>query len=107
MHPHGRHDQHHPHHPRPPALRRRGSNLSGKAPVVSMDMYELEAETAELLPGREALGKLSFTFTKSVDVAKNINVANISASNHASADNYGSFGADAESEAVQSITVTQ
>jgi len=26
---------------------------------MSMDMHELEAESAELLPGREALGKLS------------------------------------------------
>jgi hypothetical protein len=74
---------------------------------MSMDLHELEAETAELLPGREALGKLSFTFTKSVDVAKNVNVANISASNHASADNYNSWNAGAEADAVQSISVTQ
>jgi hypothetical protein len=74
---------------------------------MGMDLHELAAETAELLPGREALGKLSFTFTKSVDVTKNINVANVSAQNHSAADNYGSFGADAESESLQSITVSQ
>ena len=72
---------------------------------MSMDLRELEAETAELLPGREALGKLSFTFTKSVDVTKH--VANVSASNQSDAANFGSFGADAESEAVQSISISQ
>ena len=29
-----------------------------------IDPRELDAESAELLPGREALGKLSFSFTK-------------------------------------------
>ena len=76
---------------------------------MSMDPRELEAETAELLPGREALGKLSFTFTKSVDVTKNINVnvANVSVSNHAEAANYCSPLATAASDAEQGISVTQ
>jgi hypothetical protein len=76
---------------------------------MSMDLHELEAETAELLPGREALGKLSFTFTKSVDVTKNINVntVNAAASNHADAANYGSPLGTAVSSAGQGITVTQ
>ncbi|MEZ0091309.1 hypothetical protein ABH925_002468, partial [Streptacidiphilus sp. EB129] len=46
---------------------------------MSMDMHELDAESAELLPGREALGKLKFSFTKTVNVTKH--VANVSAHN--------------------------
>ena len=74
---------------------------------MSMDLHELAAETAELLPGREALGKLSFTFTKSVDVTKNINVVNASASNHADAANSWSPLATAGSDAEQGISISQ
>jgi len=72
---------------------------------MSMDMNELAAESAELLPGREALGKLSFSFTKNLSVTKH--VANVSASNNSLATNIHSAGADAESEAAQSISITQ
>jgi hypothetical protein len=76
---------------------------------MSMDPRELEAETAELLPGREALGKLSLSFTKSVDVTKNINVnvANVAASNHGEAANVYSPLATAATDAEQGITVSQ
>ncbi|MFE1749954.1 hypothetical protein [Streptomyces anandii] len=72
---------------------------------MSMDMHELETESAELLPGREALGRLKFSFGKTVNVTKH--VANISAHNESAALNDHSFGSAAESQAVQSITVTQ
>ena len=72
---------------------------------MSMDINELEAESAELLPAREALGKLKFSFTKTVNVTKHI--ANVNAANISTAVNYQSWGADAESAACQSITVHQ
>jgi hypothetical protein len=72
---------------------------------MGIDVTELEAESAELLPGREALGKLKFSFTKTVNVTKH--VANVEASNVSSAANYGSPFADAESAAYQSITISQ
>jgi len=72
---------------------------------MSMDMHELDAETAELLPAREALGKLKFSFAKSVNVTKH--VANVSAHNTSTADNFGSLGATAQSEADQSISISQ
>ncbi|WP_042377969.1 hypothetical protein [Streptacidiphilus melanogenes] len=72
---------------------------------MSMDMHELDAESAELLPGREALGRLKFNFTKTVNVTKH--VATVNAHNHSSALNIGSNGADAESEAAQSIVISQ
>jgi len=71
---------------------------------MSMDMNELDAETAELLPGREALGKLKFSFTK-VSVTKH--VANVSAHNSSTANNFASLGATAQSEADQSISISQ
>ena len=76
---------------------------------MSMDMHELEAESAELLPGREALGKLSFSFTKTVDVTKNISVnhATVNAGNTSNVGNFGSPEAIAEGEAVQSISISQ
>ena len=70
-----------------------------------LDIHELDAESAELLPGREALSKLKFSFTKTVNVTKH--VANVSASNSSTAGNWGSFGATAQSEAGQSISITQ
>ncbi|WP_042422398.1 hypothetical protein [Streptacidiphilus anmyonensis] len=72
---------------------------------MSMEMHELDAESAELLPGREALGRLKFNFTKTVNVTKH--VATVNAHNHSSALNIGSNGADAESEAAQSIVISQ
>ena len=70
-----------------------------------LNINELDAESAELLPGREALGKLSLSFTKTVNVTKH--VANVSASNTSSAGNFGSLGATAQSEACQSISISQ
>ena len=72
---------------------------------MSMDMHELDAETAELLPAREALGKLTFNFAKTVNVTKH--VANVSAHNTSSANNVASLGATAQSEADQSISISQ
>ena len=70
---------------------------------MSMDMHELDAESAELLPGREALGKLKFSFTKTVTN----HVANVSAHNTSTANNFGSLGATAQSEADQAISISQ
>ena len=72
---------------------------------MSMDMHELESESAELLPGREALGKLSFSFTKTVNVSKN--VAAVGASNTSNVGNFGSWGAVAQGEAGQTISISQ
>ena len=72
---------------------------------MSMDMHELEAESAELLPGREALSKLKFSFTKTVNVTKH--VANVSAHNTSTATNVASVGATAQSEADQAISISQ
>jgi hypothetical protein len=72
---------------------------------MSMNITELEAESAELLPDREALGRLRFHFTKTVDVTKHI--ATVHASNTSTALNIYSEGADAESTAGQCITITQ
>ncbi|GGU90746.1 hypothetical protein GCM10010260_26630 [Streptomyces filipinensis] len=72
---------------------------------MSMDMRELDAEAADLLPGREALGRLKFSFGKTVNVTKH--VANISAHNESAALNDHSSWSDAESAAQQTITVTQ
>ena len=74
---------------------------------MSMDMHELQAESAELLPGREALGKLSFSFTKTVNVTKNVHVANVDAANTSNVGNFGSWGAAAQGEAAQSISISQ
>ena len=70
-----------------------------------LSMHELDNESAELLPGREALGKLSLNFTKSVTVTKHI--ANVSAHNQSSAGNWGSVFANAQSEGDQSIVIAQ
>ena len=76
---------------------------------MSMDIRELEAESAELLPGREALGKLSFNFSKTVDLTKNVTVhqATVNAGNTSNVANFHSPGAVAEGEAVQSISISQ
>ncbi|MGW4224643.1 hypothetical protein ACWEG1_14420 [Streptomyces bauhiniae] len=70
-----------------------------------MDAHELEAESAELLPGREALGKLKFSFGKTVNVTKH--VANIEAANQSAALNDHSAWSVASSGASQAISVTQ
>ncbi|MGW7823486.1 hypothetical protein ACWGLF_36385 [Streptomyces puniciscabiei] len=72
---------------------------------MSMDMRELDAESAELLPGREALGRLKFSFGKTVNVTKH--VAHINAHNESAAVNDHSSWSDAESSAQQTITVQQ
>ncbi|MFF5146246.1 hypothetical protein ACFY6U_42145 [Streptomyces sp. NPDC013157] len=72
---------------------------------MGMDMNELENESAELLPGREALGRLKFSFGKTVNVTKHI--ANIEASNQSAALNDHSAWSAAESSASQTISVTQ
>jgi hypothetical protein len=76
---------------------------------MSMDIRELEAESAELLPGREALGKLSFSFAKSLNVTKNVTVhhATVNAENTSNVGNFCSPGALAQGEADQSISVSQ
>jgi hypothetical protein len=72
---------------------------------MSMDMHELEAESAELLPGREALGKLSVNIFKSVKVTNH--VADVTAVNSSQAANYGSILSEAGSSAGQGISITQ
>ncbi|MFD9636490.1 hypothetical protein [Streptomyces violascens] len=70
-----------------------------------LNTHELDAESAELLPGREALGRLKFSFGKSVNVTKH--VATVSAHNESAALNDHSLWSSAESQAVQSISITQ
>jgi hypothetical protein len=72
---------------------------------MSMDMHGLEIESAKLLPDREALSRLKFNFTKTVNVTKHI--ATVNAHNHSFAANFGSDGATAESGAAQSIVISQ
>ncbi|QUW78328.1 hypothetical protein SMIR_03540 [Streptomyces mirabilis] len=73
--------------------------------LIMMDNRELDTETAELLPGREALGRLKFSFGKTVNVTKH--VANIDASNQSAALNDHSSWSDASSGASQAINVHQ
>jgi hypothetical protein len=72
-------------------------------------MRELDAESAELLPGREALGKLSFSFARPLTVTKNVTVhtATVTASNTSNVGNFHSVGATAQGEADQSISIYQ
>ncbi|MEU8588910.1 hypothetical protein AB0C59_18205 [Streptomyces sp. NPDC048664] len=72
---------------------------------MSMNAHELEAESAELLPGREALGRLKFSFSKSVNVTKH--VANVQAHNESAALNDHSAFSVAQSQASQSINIHQ
>jgi hypothetical protein len=74
-----------------------------------MDIHELAAESAELLPGREALGKLSFSFAKPLNVTKNVTIhsATVNATNTSTAANYCSPEALAQGEAEQSISISQ
>ena len=73
--------------------------------IDMLDLNELNAETAELLPGREALGKLQFSFSKTVNVTQHI--ANVSAHNTSTATNVVSLGSAAQSEADQAISIHQ
>ncbi|MDX2852204.1 MULTISPECIES: hypothetical protein [Streptomycetaceae] len=70
-----------------------------------MNMDQLDAESAELLPGREALGKLKFSFVKTTHVTKNI--AHVDAHNESLAANQFSPFAVAQSEATQAINIRQ
>ncbi|MER6126578.1 hypothetical protein ABT173_28965 [Streptomyces sp. NPDC001795] len=70
-----------------------------------MNMDQLEAETADLLPGREALGRFSFNLTKMTTVTKKI--AHVDAHNESAAVNQCSPWAVAASEASQTISVQQ
>ncbi|MEU8588909.1 hypothetical protein AB0C59_18200 [Streptomyces sp. NPDC048664] len=70
-----------------------------------MDPRELDAESAELLPGREALGRLKFSFSKSVNVTKH--VANVQAHNESAALNDHSLYSAADSGAAQAINIHQ
>lgn len=70
-----------------------------------MNTDQLEAETAQLLPGREALGKFSFNFTKMTTITKK--AAHVDAHNESVALNQCSPYAVAQSEATQSISVQQ
>ncbi|MDT0451402.1 hypothetical protein [Streptomyces hesseae] len=72
---------------------------------MSMNAHELDAESAELLPGREALGKLKFSFSRTTSVTKHI--ANVHAHNESLAVNDNSPLAVAQSEAAQSISIKQ
>ncbi|MFE3638014.1 hypothetical protein [Streptomyces cellostaticus] len=65
----------------------------------------LEAETAELLPGREALGRFSFNFTRVSTVSKKM--AHVDAHNESMAVNQYSPLAVAQSQASQAISVRQ
>ncbi|GAA2708339.1 MULTISPECIES: hypothetical protein [Streptomyces] len=70
-----------------------------------LDMHELDAESAELLPGREALGKLKFSFTRTTTVTKH--VADVHAHNTSTALNVCSPDAVAQSAATQTIAIQQ
>ncbi|QFZ78641.1 hypothetical protein EAO69_32885 [Streptomyces sp. me109] len=72
---------------------------------MMMDNRELDTESAELLPGREALGRLKFSFGRTTNVTKH--VANISAHNESAALNDHSSWSDASSSAAQAINVSQ
>ncbi|MDT0469962.1 hypothetical protein [Streptomyces gibsoniae] len=72
---------------------------------IPMNNDWLEAETAELLPGREALGKFSFSFAKMTTVSKKI--AHVDAHNESMAVNQYSPFALAQSQASQAISVRQ
>ncbi|MGW7365567.1 hypothetical protein ACWGI8_19525 [Streptomyces sp. NPDC054841] len=71
-----------------------------------MNDEQLNAEAAaELLPGREALGRLRFNFTRTTNVTERI--AYVNAHNESLAANFDSPDAIAASEATQSINISQ
>lgn len=67
---------------------------------MSMNITELNAETVELLPSREALGRLKF-------VKVHVNDADVWANNESQAFNQNSPFAIAQSEAQQEIQIDQ
>lgn len=72
---------------------------------MNLTDLELDAESAELLPGREALGRLKFSFVRTTHVTKHI--ANVDAHNESGALNDHSRFAVAQSQASQCISVKQ
>lgn len=70
-----------------------------------MNNDQLNAESAELLPDREALGRLKFSFVKTTNVTRH--VAYVDAHNNSLAVNLHSPEAIAASEANQSISINQ
>jgi hypothetical protein len=70
-----------------------------------MDIEKLEAESAQLLPGREALGKFSFNFAKTTNISHK--VAAVDAHNESLAANEFSPFAVAQSQATQAIGIHQ
>ncbi|AWI28955.1 hypothetical protein AB0K47_07050 [Streptomyces tirandamycinicus] len=71
-----------------------------------MNNDQLNAEAAaELLPGREALGRLRFNFVRTSNVSERI--AYVDAHNESLAANVDSPDAIAVSEANQTITISQ
>ncbi|MFI1472465.1 hypothetical protein [Streptomyces wuyuanensis] len=71
-----------------------------------MNNDQLNAEAAaELLPGREALGRLRFNFVRTTNVSERI--AYVSAHNESLAANIDSPDAIAASDATQSISISQ
>ncbi|MEY9841775.1 hypothetical protein [Streptacidiphilus sp. EB103A] len=70
-----------------------------------LEMHEMDNESAELLPGREALSTFKFTKFSVTNVTKH--VANVAASNSSSAGNWLSLGSVAQSSAEQGISISQ
>ncbi|MFB6680139.1 hypothetical protein ACFVDQ_26200 [Streptomyces sp. NPDC057684] len=70
-----------------------------------LGMRELDAESAELLPGREALGRLKFNLVKTTNVTRH--VAYVQAQNNSLAVNACSPEAIAQSVGTQTINVHQ
>ncbi|MGW0632498.1 hypothetical protein [Streptomyces sp. NPDC002758] len=70
-----------------------------------MNNDQLNAESAELLPGREALGRLKFSFVKTTNVTKH--VAYVEAHNNSYAVNDHSDDSMAASAANQTIKISQ
>ncbi|MFB6680140.1 hypothetical protein ACFVDQ_26195 [Streptomyces sp. NPDC057684] len=70
-----------------------------------MNNEQLNDESAELLPGREALGRLKFNFVKTTNVTRH--VAYVDAHNNSVAANVYSPEAIAASEANQTINISQ
>ncbi|MFI9721106.1 hypothetical protein ACIHFE_15870 [Streptomyces sp. NPDC052396] len=72
---------------------------------MSISKDELENESGELLPGREALGKLKFSFSRTTHITRHS--AHVHAHNVSTAFNQDSPYAVAQSEAAQSISIQQ
>ncbi|MFI1565088.1 hypothetical protein ACH4ZX_18885 [Streptomyces sp. NPDC020490] len=70
-----------------------------------MNIEQLEGESAQLLPGREALGKFSFNLTRITNVTRK--AAYVDAHNESLAANQLSPFAVAQSQATQAIGISQ